>query len=116
MQYTICRIYCILYIYSIQYIYYTVYSIYTVYRKIILQCILSPTWHVDTRPPPTHTHTQLAYVDFCTKRGGRVIGSFSFEKEISGGNVVGSAIPGLRAVPDLVPIHPILPPTVHIHL
>ena len=30
--------------------------------------------------------------------------------------VVGSAIPGLRAVPDLVPIHPILPPTVHIHL
>ena len=28
--------------------------------------------------------------------------------------VVGSAIPGLRAVPDLVPIHPILPPTVHI--
>ena len=32
------------------------------------------------------------------------------------GVVVGSAIPGLRAVPDLVPIHPILPPTVHIHL
>ena len=31
-------------------------------------------------------------------------------------NVVGSAIPGLRAVPDLVPIHPIVPPTVHIHL
>ena len=30
--------------------------------------------------------------------------------------VVGPAIPGLRAVPDLVPIHPILPPTVHIHL
>ena len=30
--------------------------------------------------------------------------------------VVGSAVPGLRAVPDLVPIHPILPPTVHIHL
>ena len=29
--------------------------------------------------------------------------------------VVGPAIPGLRAVPDLVPIHPILPPTVHIH-
>ena len=31
-------------------------------------------------------------------------------------SVVGPAIPGLRAVPDLVPIHPILPPTVHIHL
>ena len=30
-------------------------------------------------------------------------------------DVVGPAIPGLRAVPDLVPIHPILPPTVHIH-
>ena len=30
--------------------------------------------------------------------------------------VVGPAIPGLRAVPDLVPIHPILPHTVHIHL
>ena len=30
--------------------------------------------------------------------------------------VVESALPGLRAVPDLVPIHPILPPTVHIHL
>ena len=37
-------------------------------------------------------------------------------KKISGGNVVRSAIPGLRAVPDLVPIHPIVPPTVHIHL
>ena len=30
-------------------------------------------------------------------------------------SVVGPAIPGLRAVPDLVPIRPILPPTVHIH-
>ena len=28
--------------------------------------------------------------------------------------VVVSGIPGLRAVPDLVTIHPILPPTVHI--
>ena len=28
--------------------------------------------------------------------------------------VVVPGIPGLRAVPDLVPIHPILPPTVHI--
>ena len=44
------------------------------------------------------------------------LGSFSSEKKISGGDVVGPAIPGLRAVPDLVPIHPILPPTVHIHL
>ena len=39
-----------------------------------------------------------------------------FRKKISGGDVVGPAIPGLRAVLDLVPIHPILPPTVHIHL
>ena len=31
-------------------------------------------------------------------------------------HVVRSGIPGLQAVPDLVPIHPILPPTVHIHL
>ena len=30
--------------------------------------------------------------------------------------VVGSAIPGLRDVPELLTIHPILPPTVHIHL
>ena len=37
-----------------------------------------------------------------------------FKKEISGGNVVVPDIPGLRAVPDLVTIHPILPPTVHI--
>ena len=29
--------------------------------------------------------------------------------------VVVPGIPGLRAVPDLVTIHPILPPTVHIH-
>ena len=38
-----------------------------------------------------------------------------FKKEISGGNVVVPGIPGLRAVPDLVTIHPILPPTVHLH-
>ena len=38
----------------------------------------------------------------------------SKEKDVTG--VVGPAIPGLRAVPDLVPIHPILLPTVHIHL
>ena len=51
--YTVYNIYCIQYIYRIQYIYYTVYSIYTVYRIIIFQYILSPTWHVVTRPPPT---------------------------------------------------------------
>ena len=31
-----------------------------------------------------------------------------------GNDVVVPGIPGLRAVPDLVTIHPILPPTVHI--
>ena len=41
---------------------------------------------------------------------------FFFEKGISGGNVVRSVIPGLRDVPDLVPIYPILPPAVHTHL
>ena len=42
----------------------------------------------------------------------------SFYEDLSAPTVgvVGPAIPGLRAVPDLVPIHPILPPTVHIHL
>ena len=30
-------------------------------------------------------------------------------------DVVVPGIPGLRAVPDLVTIHPILPPTVHLH-
>ena len=30
-------------------------------------------------------------------------------------DVVVPGIPGLRAVPDLVTIHPILPPSVHIH-
>ena len=41
-----------------------------------------------------------------------VLSTISKEQSV----VVGSAIPGLWAVPDLVSIHPILPPTVHIHL
>ena len=51
IQYIEYIVYSIYTVYSIQYIYYTVYSIYTVYRIIIFQSILSPTWHVDTRPP-----------------------------------------------------------------
>ena len=42
--------------------------------------------------------------------------AFSTKSWLMRRGVVGPAIPGLRAVPDLVPIHPILPPTVHIHL
>ena len=44
------------------------------------------------------------------------IDSIIYSSRHNSTNVVGPAIPGLRAVPDLVPIHPILPPTVHIHL
>ena len=49
------------------------------------------------------------------ERGVSAFGNVYYSPDCVG-NVVGPAIPGLRAVPDLVPIHPILPPTVHIHL
>ena len=62
-----------------------------------------------------HLSLAEAYAKEKVQDGTAVIKVASEDNNSDIGTVVVPGIPGLRPVPDLVTIHPILPPTVHIH-